>query len=88
MQPDYLAGQRDGSQSGTLVPTRTSRQLNFSGGASLNLPLGAKGRLTGDILRTYRADRSIIYTNGGAPQPQPRSESDFWNGSLQVSWEL
>ena len=88
MQPDYAAGERDGSQLGTLVPTRTSRQLNFSGGASLNLPLGAKGRLTGDILRTYRSDRSIGYTSDGVRQPQPRSESDFWNGSLQVSWEL
>lgn len=87
MQPDYLAGERDASQSGVLAPTSLSRQLNFSGGASLNLPLGPKGRLTGDILRTYRASRSINYT-GGAPVPQPRSEGDFWNGSLQLSWEL
>jgi hypothetical protein len=87
MQPDYVAGERDASQSGTLAPTRTNRSLNFSGGASVNLPLGAKGRITGDILRTYRADRSISYT-GGTPLPQPRSESDFWNGSLQLSWEL
>ena len=87
MQPDYLAGERDASQSGTLVPSRTSRQLNFSGGASLNLPLGPKGRLTGDVLRTYRSDRSIGYTNG-IPLAQPRTESDFWNGALQISWEL
>ncbi len=87
MQPDYLAGERDASQSGTLAPTRTSRTLNFSGGASLNLPLGAKGRITGDILRTYRADRTISYTSG-TPLSQPRTESDFWNGSLQISWEL
>jgi hypothetical protein len=87
VQPDYLAGERDASQAGALSPTRISRQLNFSGGASLNLPLGPKGRLTGDILRTYRADRSINYTSG-APLAQPRTESDFWNGSLQVSWEL
>jgi hypothetical protein len=87
MQPDYLAGERDASQSGNLVPTRTSRTLNFSGGASVNLPLGPKGRLTGDILRTYRADRSINYT-GGTPLSQPRTESDFWNGSLQFSWAL
>jgi hypothetical protein len=87
MQPDYLAGERDASQSGTLAPTRISQTLNFSGGASLNLPLGPKGRLTGDILRTYRADRSITYASG-APVSHPRSESDFWNGSLQISWEL
>jgi hypothetical protein len=87
VQPDYLAGQRDASQAGTLAPTRTSRTLNFSAGANLNLPLGSKGRITGDILRTYRADRSINYT-GGTPLSQPRTESDFWNGSLQISWEL
>jgi hypothetical protein len=87
MQPDYMAGERDASQSGALAPARVSRQLNFSGGASVNLPLGPKGRLTGDILRTYRADRSIDYT-GGTPVWQPRTESDFWNGSLQLSWEL
>jgi hypothetical protein len=87
MQPDYLAGEREASQSGTLAPTRTGRTLNVSGGASLNLPLGPKGRLTGDILRTYRADRTINYT-GGIPLSQPRTESDFWNGSLQISWQL
>jgi len=87
MQPDYVAGERDASQSGTLIPTRSNRSLNFSAGASLNLPLGAKGRITGDILRTYRADRSINYTDG-VPMPQPGTESDFWNGSLQFSWEL
>ncbi len=87
MQPDYLAGERNASQSGTLAPTRINRSLNFSAGASLNLPLGPKGRLTGDILRTYRTDRLINYTRG-VPQVQPRTESDFWNGSLQLSWEL
>lgn len=87
MQPDYLKGEREASQSGSLAPARTGRTLNFSGGASLNLPMGPKGRLTGDILRTYRADRTINY-NGGIPLAQPRTESDFWNGSLQISWEL
>jgi hypothetical protein len=88
LQPDYQASQRDGSQGGALVPQRSSRGLNFSGGASVNLPFAKKGRLTGDILRTYRADRSITYTGDGSAVPQPRAQSDFWNGSLQLSWEL
>ena len=87
MQPDYLAGERDASQSGALAPTDLSRQLSLSAGASLNLPLGPKGRLTGDILRTYRSGRSIKYT-GGTPLGQPRTETDYWNGSLQLSWGL
>ena len=88
LQPDYQASQRDGSQGGALVPQRSSRGLNFSGGASVNLPFAKKGRLTGDILRTYRADRSITYTGDGSAVLQPRAQSDFWNGSLQLSWEL
>jgi hypothetical protein len=88
LEPDYLASQQNGTQSGTLSPTRGSHQLNFSGGASLNLKVGGKGRLTGDILRTYRADRSLTYNASGAATSSPRSESDYWNGSLQLSWEL
>jgi hypothetical protein len=87
MQPDYLASERDASQSSAIVPTRTSRAFNFSGGASLNLALGPKGHVTGDILRTYRAARTINYTDS-VPVPQPRTESDYWNGSVQISWEL
>ena len=89
VQPDYATTERDaaGAESGTLVPTSTDRSLNFSAGANLNLPLGAKGRLTGDILRTYRGYRSIGY-NGGEAVVGSLSGSDYWNGSLQVSWEL
>ena len=88
LQPDYLAGGTQGAQAGVLSPTRQNRQLNFSGGASVNLPIGAKGRLTGDILRTFRDGRSINYTSTGTAVPQPRTVGDFWNGSLQLSWEL
>jgi len=87
LEPNYQAANRDNFQNGASAPQRKGRTLNFSGGASVNLPLGARGHLTGDIRRTYRADRSITYTSG-VPQPSPRSETDFWNGTLQLSWAL
>jgi hypothetical protein len=87
LEPNYQAANRDNFQNGASAPQRKGRTLNFSGGASVNLPLGARGHLTGDIRRTYRADRSITYT-AGVPQPSPRSETDFWNGTLQLSWAL
>lgn len=87
LEPNYQATNRNSFQNGERAPSRKGRTLNFSGGASVNLPLGARGRLTGDIRRTYRADRSITYTTG-VPQPTPRSETDYWNGTLQLSWAL
>jgi hypothetical protein len=88
MQPNYLAGDRDGSQSGVLVPTRTSRQLNFSGGLSLNLRVGGRGHLSGDLQRTYRDDRSLTYNSKGLLQSEVSTDSDYWNGNLQFSWDL
>ena len=88
MAPNYLAGDREGSQGGVLTPTRTSRQLNFSGGLSLNLRVGGRGRLSGDLQRTYRDDRSVSYNSKGLPLSEVETGSDFWNGSLQFSWDL
>jgi len=88
VQPNYTAGNRDGSQSGAMVRTRTSRQLNFSGGVSLNLPVGSRGHLTGDLQRTYRDERSLSYTSKGDLQSEVSTASDYWNGSLRFSWEL
>ena len=49
--------------------------------------MGGKGLLTGTINRSYSADRTTTFRNG-APQPSPLAIQDFWNGSLQFSWEL
>jgi len=87
LQPDYQASNRSGSVNGALVPQRRSRSLNMSGGVSLNLPIGSRARLSGDMRRTFRADRSTTYTSG-QPQPSPVSQIDYWNGSLQLSWDL
>ncbi len=86
-RPSYFASDRSGSVNGVEVPQRASRSLDFSGGANINWPVGRRGTLRGDIARTYRADRSTTYSSG-VPQPSPRSEVDFWNGSLQLSWQI
>ena len=85
--PDYLASDRLGTSNGVEAPTRRSRRLTFTGGANLNLDIGRRGQLTGTINRSFSADRSITYRNG-VEQPSPVAEQDYWNGSLQLSWEL
>jgi len=85
VSPGYQANDRQGSVGGDLVPQRNSRGLNFTGGANLNLPIGRKGRLTGDVSRIFRTDRSINYTGS---QQTTRTLSDFWGGNLELTWEL
>ncbi len=85
--PEYLASDQTGTSNGAEVPTRRSRRLNLSGGANLNLSLGKKGALTGTIARSFSSDRTSTFLRG-LPQASPLSEQDFWNGSLQLSWEL
>lgn len=87
LTPEYLASDRTGTSNGAEVPTRRSRRLNFTGGANLNLPITHKGLLTGTINRSFSADRTTTFLNG-IPQRSPLAEQDFWNGSLQLSWEL
>lgn len=86
-EPSYFSSDRTGTVNGNTVPQRASRTLNFSGGANINYAISKKGTLRGDIRRSYRADRATTYTSG-VPQPSPRSEIDYWNGSLQLSWHL
>lgn len=87
LTPRYRAGERIGTLDGEEVPVRGDRSLHLDGSANLNLPVGRKGRLTGNIGRSYRAERRLTYTSG-VLQPSPRSEDDFWNGALQFSWQL
>jgi hypothetical protein len=87
IRPEFSSFDRNGITDGVPVPQRSTRTLNFSGGASLNLPVGRRGQLTGSLARTYRADRTVTYVSG-APDNRPRSEIDYWNGSINFSWTL
>jgi hypothetical protein len=85
--PQYLATDRTGTSNGNAVPTRSSRGLRLSGGANLKIPLGKKGELSGSIGRTFTSDRTTTYQSG-VPQLSPVAEQDYWNGVLNLSWEL
>jgi hypothetical protein len=88
LEPNYLTIQRQTAVGSVVVPQRLSNTLNFSGGASLNLPLGNHGHLTGDIRRVFADNRSVTYDATGAPVPSPLSKTDFWSGGLQLTWDL
>ena len=84
---EYLANARNTVTNSGAVPQSDNRTLNFSGGGSLNVPLGAKGRLSGDLLHSYQGQRSRTFQNG-LLQPAPRTERNFWSGRLELSWDL
>jgi antitoxin component of MazEF toxin-antitoxin module len=87
LEPSYLSIARSGNVNGVVVPQRTSGTLNFSGGASVNVAVGQRGQLTGDIHRIFRDDRSTTYT-GGVPVLSPLAETDYWSGGLTLTWAL
>ena len=87
LAPEYVASDRNGTVNGVESPTRRSRRLNLSGFANLNLNIGRRGQLSGNVGRTFYTERATTYRNG-VPQATPLSEQDYWNGFLQFSWEL
>jgi hypothetical protein len=87
LRPRYVGDERDGFIGGTPQPQNRSGTLTIDGQASLNVGVGSTGRLSGNIGRSYRGVRTTTYSQG-VPQPSPRSEFDYWNGTLQFSWSL
>jgi hypothetical protein len=88
VEPAYFTSGRTGTANGVEVQQRNSGTMNISAGATVNWPITRNGLLRGDLRRSYRAERSTSYTTTGVPQYTPRSEADFWNGSLQFSWHI
>ena len=87
LTPEYQAIDRTGTVAGVESPTRTSRRLTFSGGVNLDVALGRRGKIQGGVNRSFTSDQATRYSSG-VPQPSPVAEQDYWNGSLQLSWEL
>ena len=87
LTPNYQASQQSGTTNGVAQKQRDDRSLNFAGGVNLNLHVGKKGTLTGNLARTFVDQRTIAYDNG-LPQPTPHSIQDYWVGSLQLTWQL
>ena len=85
--PEYLATDRTGTTNGVETPTRSTRRLSLSGGANLDIALGSRGHLLGDISRQFSDDRSTTF-RAGVPVPSPLAEQDYWSGSLGLTWDL
>ena len=69
---------------------RVQRSLEQSAGvqsANVNLPIGTRGRLSGTLNRNFQANRTVDYVQG-VPESGPVGESDYWQGSLQLSWDM
>lgn len=87
LEPDYRADVRSGTTNGVSAKQRDDRRLNMAGSVDMNLKIGRKGTLTGNIARSFDDSRSTSYTNGvGATSP--RAITDYWYGSLTFTWQL
>jgi hypothetical protein len=87
LSPFYQSVLGEGTVGGFAVPRNGTTTLNIGGGVNLNVPVGGRGRLTGGIARQFNSTRTVRYRSG-VPESSPRSDSDFWNGSLNLSWSL
>jgi len=85
--PDYVFNARSSSQGGSLAPLRESRSLDIQGGASMNLPVGARGKLSGTVRRTVSTTRVVNFSSSG-PRVEPRNERRTVGGSLTFTWTL
>jgi hypothetical protein len=83
--PEYQQFNHNNRTADGTVPQNSQQTLNFSGGGSLNLMVGRRGRLTGNIVRTFSSQRTISFSGINS---SPRSQIDYWNGNLQLSWAL
>lgn len=87
LEPDYRADVRSGTTNGVSAKQRDDRRLSMGGNVDLNLKLGRKGTLAGNIARSYDDSRSTSYTNGIATV-SPNAVTDYWSGSLTLTWQL
>jgi hypothetical protein len=88
IEPRYLASDRLGTDAnGGQIPSRENRNLTFTGGLNLNLPVGTRGRLTGSVGRQFQSNGTQGFSNG-VPQPENLNEFDYWTGNLQFVWHL
>lgn len=87
LQPDYRSDSRSGTTNGVSAKQREDRRLSMSGSMDLNLRLGRKGTLAGNISRSLDESRSTSFSKG-VPTPSPLSSTDYWAGSLTLTWQL
>jgi hypothetical protein len=83
--PVYSSNRRFGTSNGVSVLQRDNGNLAIGGNASLNLPIGSQGKLTGSFGRQYQDN---LTTANGSNASSVRSSSDFWTSNLQFTWHL
>jgi len=87
LEPRYQSSQNYGTVDDALQTQRVDKRLDFNGGVDLNLKVGRTGQLTGHVGRVYTDQRTLNFLSGVGTLT-PRSQTDFWSGSLQLSWTL
>jgi hypothetical protein len=87
IEPSYHSLERTSTVDGQNQPNGLQRDFNLAGRASLNFPVGQRGHLSGNISRNYQSNQATRFP-GGVMVLDPAYENDFWNGSLQFSWDL
>jgi hypothetical protein len=90
IEPSYHSLERISTVDGRDVPSGLQSDFNLAGRASLNFAVGhvgQRGQLSGNISRNYQSNQSTRFP-GGVMVTDPAYETDFWNGSLQFSWDL
>jgi hypothetical protein len=86
LNPIYQNDQRLSAQADQMRLLRSSANLRVLGGVAVNRRVGAHGNLSGDLNRSYVADRATSYTSAGEPIPGEGTEVDYWQGRLDFTW--
>jgi hypothetical protein len=87
LEPEYSANDQQGTSGAIAIPTHSRRVLSLRGGASVNVPVGRLGKLTGGISRNVRETLNTDYPSGTA-QSTRSSDPSYWVGNLQLTWQL
>jgi hypothetical protein len=87
-QPQFHAFYDEDRSSGTSLRRSGWRQLTVGSGASMNLPVGHAGRLSGNISQNLDRRRDVTYANGKAVSFRRTITPSYWTGQLQFTWSL
>ncbi len=87
LQPEYFSDVRSSNSDGTLEPVNDRRTFNLSGGAIVNLSVGRRARLNGNLYRRLNTSRTTTWT-AGEERVSPRAELDSWSGNLILTVTL
>jgi hypothetical protein len=85
--PHYLNTVRQNVVDGVLQPQRIDKTLDLTGLANVNVAVGRRGQLSGQIGRLVNSSRTTTY-NGTVPQLEPLADTNYWTANLSLTWSL